>query len=93
MARFSIIRQGDKTTHGGMVIGGSAGPGACFGQGGRAIARVGDKVTCPKHGAGTIVQGTNQARCQGRPIAYSGALTSCGARLIPNATEKANSSI
>ncbi|EEB9696278.1 PAAR domain-containing protein [Salmonella enterica subsp. enterica] len=45
-----IVRIGDKTTHGGAVISGSAT--MIFGNIG--VARKGDKVTCPIEGHGPI---------------------------------------
>jgi len=75
-----FILVGDKTDHGGVVVEGS--PNSQVD--GRAIARVGDKVTCPKrgHGPTTIVSGDSTAMIDGRPAARHGDRCACGAVLI-----------
>jgi len=76
-----FILVGDKTDHGGTVIQGSGVTDA----GGRAIARVGDKVTCPHRGhGGTTVIVTGDPTCviDGQPAARDGDKTACGATLI-----------
>jgi uncharacterized Zn-binding protein involved in type VI secretion len=76
---FIVI--GDKTDHGGEVIEGSPVTDAA----GKAIARVGDKVSCPKHGHGsttTIVSGDPTCMIDGQPAARDGDKTACGAILI-----------
>lgn len=76
-----FILLGDKTSHGGVVISASESS-DCDGKG---IARVGDKVTCPKKGHGrvtTIATGDPTAIIDGRPAARHGDLTACGASLI-----------
>lgn len=77
----AFILLGDKTSHGGVVISASE-TSDCNGKG---IARVGDKVTCPKKGHGgvtTIASGDPTAIIDGRPAARHGDLTACGASLI-----------
>lgn len=76
-----FILLGDKTDHGGMVISASE-TSDCNGKG---VARVGDKVTCPKQGHGrvtTIVTGDPSMLIDGRPAARHGDKTACGATLI-----------
>ncbi len=76
-----FILVGDKTDHGGVVIEGSAVSDA----GGRSIARVGDKVSCPKRGhGGTTVIASGDPTCiiDGKPAARQGDKTACGATLI-----------
>ena len=75
-----FILVGDKTDHGGVVVEGS--PYSVVD--GKAIARVGDKVTCPKrgHGPTTIVSGDPTAIIDGRPAARHGDRCACGAVLI-----------
>ena len=76
-----FILLGDKTDHGGVVISASE-TSDCAGKG---VARVGDKVTCPKRGHGnvtTIVTGDATALIDGRPAARHGDKTACGATLI-----------
>lgn len=76
---FIVI--GDKTSHGGTVIEGAP----TTDTGGKRIARVGDKVTCPKRGhGGTTVIATGDPSCviDGQPAARHGDTTACGATLI-----------
>ncbi len=77
----SVIVVGDRTSHGGVVITGSP-----FSDvDGKAIARIGDKVTCPKKGHGsvtTIVTGDVTDIIDGSPVARHGDMTACGAMLI-----------
>lgn len=76
---FIVI--GDKTDHGGVVIQGSPTTNA----GGKMIARVGDKVTCPIQGHGgvtVIVSGDPTCIIDGMPAARMGDKTACGATLI-----------
>ncbi len=80
MGRAFIVL-GDKTDHGGEVIEAS---GATETHGKR-IARVGDKVTCPKRGHGgttVIVSGDPSMIIDGQPAARHGDKTACGALLI-----------
>ena len=76
-----LIVIGDKTSHGGVVIQGSSASDAA----GKAIARVGDKVTCPQrdHGGTTvIVSGDPTCIIDGQAAARHGDKTACGATLI-----------
>lgn len=80
MAR-PIIVVGDRTDHGGVVITGSP----FTDIDGKAVARIGDKVTCPRKGHGnvtTIVTGDQTAIIDGQPVARHGDKTACGAMLI-----------
>ncbi len=80
MSRPFIV-VGDKTDHGGVVIQGASSTDAA----GKPIARVGDKVTCPKKGhGGTTVIATGDPSCliDGRPAARQGDKTACGATLL-----------
>jgi uncharacterized Zn-binding protein involved in type VI secretion len=76
-----FILVGNKTDHGGVVISGSP-----FSDvDGKAIARVGDKVTCPRKDHGhvtTIVTGDPTNIIDGQPLARHGDKTACGATLI-----------
>lgn len=76
MQPFIVI--GDKTSHGGTVVGGA--PTASTLN--KKIARVGDKVTCPKCGQNTIATGDNTMIIMGHPVARQGDKTACGATLI-----------
>jgi uncharacterized Zn-binding protein involved in type VI secretion len=75
-----FIVLGDKTDHGGEVIE-SSGVSDTHGKG---LARVGDKVTCPKKGHGTtvIVSGDPTMVIDGQAAARHGDKTACGATLI-----------
>lgn len=84
---FIVI--GDKTSHGGVVVEGS--PQSVTGD--KAIARVGDKVTCPKKGHGgttVIVSGDPTCMIDGRPAARHGDKTACGAVLIAGQSNTAD---
>lgn len=77
MSRPFIV-VGDRINHGGSVVSGS-------GQtdiGGKAVARVGDRVVCSKHGQTTIVSGDASVIIDGNPVARDGDKTACGATLI-----------
>lgn len=75
-----FIVLGDKTDHGGEVIEASG----VSDTHGKRLARVGDKVTCPKKGHGTtvIVTGDPTMIVDGKPAARHGDKTACGATLI-----------
>lgn len=82
-----VIRLGDPTAHGGVVVS-AAGHFRMFGK---PVARLGDKVACPVpgHGVCTIVEGDPHWSIDGIPVALEGHKTSCGASLIstlPNVT-------
>ncbi len=73
-----FIVMGDKTSHGGTVASGA--PTAT--THGKPIARLGDKVTCPKCGPTTIATGDSSMLVMGKPVARHGDKTACGATLI-----------
>lgn len=76
---FIVI--GDRTDHGGVVIGSSQ----TTDTHGKRIARVGDQVTCPKKGHGgttVIVSGDPTMIIDGMPAARHGDKCACGATLI-----------
>ncbi|MCE8032049.1 hypothetical protein EKK97_10235 [Billgrantia tianxiuensis] len=50
------------------------------------IARLGDKVVCPQHGPGEIVQG-GQSRIDGRPVARLGDPCSCGGTIVQGSSQ------
>ncbi|MDH0092495.1 PAAR domain-containing protein [Achromobacter mucicolens] len=78
MSQRSVIRKGDKTSHGGVVVTGDESV-VIFGQ---PMARVGDRVTCPQCGDNqTIVEGVQNVGSD-RLTALEGMRTSCGATLI-----------
>ncbi|EJN00462.1 PAAR domain-containing protein [Herbaspirillum sp. YR522] len=73
-----VIILGDKTSHGGSVLEGSAQTLV----GGKRVARVGDKVSCPIHGSNSIASGDSTTLVDGAPVARDGDKASCGAVLI-----------
>ncbi len=74
----SIIRLNDPTSHGGSVTSVTA---TYFTVEGIAVARIGDKCTCPVHGDCTIAEGDPHHVIDGLVVAYEGHKTSCGATL------------
>ena len=81
-----IIRLGDTTTHGGVVL-------EAFPQtdlNGKPIAGVGHKVSCPLcKGVFPIVEGSNTYTISDIPVALDGMKTACGAVLIASAPKGA----
>ena len=73
-----LIKLGDKTSHGGVVV--EASPHSD--TGGVGIARMGDKTSCPKHGSSPIISGDSTLIIDGNPAARHGDKTACGATLI-----------
>jgi len=73
-----IILVGDSTSHGGSVISGSS----THTISGKAIARQGDLVSCPKHGDNKIIEGEANYLIDGIPVGLDGHSTECGAVLI-----------
>lgn len=80
MSRPFIVL-GDRTTHGGTVVGASDSTDTH----GKRIARIGDMVSCPRKGCRglfPIAQGDASTLIDGAPAAYQGCKTACGATLI-----------
>lgn len=73
-----IIRAGDRTNSGGEVLSGSS---MRFFMA-RAVARIGDPVSCPKHGKNRIAQATSKAFDDGLEVAQHHDLCECGCYLI-----------
>lgn len=76
----AVIRLGDVTSHGGKVI---AASGSVF-VNGVAVARQGDACSCPIHGHApcVIAEADPEVLDGGKPVAFHGHKTSCGAVLI-----------
>ncbi|MGU7783303.1 PAAR domain-containing protein [Burkholderia sp. PU8-34] len=76
----AFIVEGDTTDHGGRVVGCAS----TTNVDGKAMARVGDMVTCPRCGGiYPIVTSKNPGfNLQGRAAAFDGDKTACGASLI-----------
>lgn len=77
MSRMLIV-VGDALQRGGAVLSGS--PHTDID--GRAVARVGDKVLCTRHGAGAIVTGDPTLLIDGQAVARNGDKASCGCVLL-----------
>ncbi|PMS14907.1 hypothetical protein C0Z18_29585 [Trinickia dabaoshanensis] len=75
-----IIRVGDATSHGGQVITGSGVSNVMD----RPVARQGDQCICPMQGHQNcvIAEGDPTFIVDGKPAAFDGHETSCGATLI-----------
>lgn len=70
-----VVRLGDKTSHGGVVISASS----TFDIMGRSAALLNDTVSCPKHGNNAITECSFDYDENGRGIVYEGCKTACGA--------------
>ncbi len=73
----AIARQGDPTSHGGVITAGSPN----VKSGAAPVARFGDSATCPFHGAATIIAGSGTVFANGKPVARQGDALSCGATI------------
>lgn len=74
-----IIRMGDRTSHGGIVVEGSQSD-ICHGK---PIAYRGHKTFCPQcKGAFPIIEGASSLTFYGMGVALAGMKTACGASLI-----------
>lgn len=85
---LKIITVGDTTDHGGKVISGSP----TDDIGGKAIARLGDQVACPRcypggrpHGVNKIITAHATVTSGGTPVAVQDCKTECGSTLIGSA--------
>jgi len=75
----AVVLDGDCLDHGGMVL---ASETSVF-VNGRAVARIGDRALCQKHGITRLVrQGSSSVRSNSLPVARIGDLTECGARIV-----------
>lgn len=75
-----VIRLNDPTSHGGKVL--SAAPNSAVM--GVAVARKGDKCSCPQRGHDNcvIAEGDPKVLIDSVPVAFDGHKTSCGAVLM-----------
>ncbi|HAP26086.1 MAG TPA: PAAR domain-containing protein [Achromobacter sp.] len=79
----NIIRKGDRTDHGGVVLEGFE----HTNFNGRPLAGVGHKVSCPRcNGVHVIAEGIATYKVGGIPVAVEGMKTTCGASLIASAS-------
>jgi len=74
----SMVRLGDRTDHGGVVIEASDD----LTHMGIAVALNGHKVMCPKCKGSFPINATGARTHKGIPVAYDGDKTACGATLI-----------
>nr|WP_314547713.1 PAAR domain-containing protein [uncultured Massilia sp.] len=82
MASNTIIRVGDRTSHGGTVLEGHPFVLVL----GKPVAGVGHRVSCPRcAGDPVIAQGSMFVTMMGIEVAVEGMKTSCGATLIGSA--------
>ncbi|MDR7194520.1 PAAR domain-containing protein [Luteimonas terrae] len=78
MARTWIV-QGDATSSGGTVVGGSP----FTDIDGFPVARIGDQATCPTHkGAFPIADGDPTTIIDGQPVALHGSTLACGCKVL-----------
>jgi uncharacterized Zn-binding protein involved in type VI secretion len=77
---LAVVRLGDKTSHGGIVVSAST----SHTVRGIGIARVGDMVACPQagHGQNQIIEGSSTFTIGGRKVALHGHHSACGCALI-----------
>ncbi|MHB9131175.1 MAG: PAAR domain-containing protein [Armatimonadota bacterium] len=78
----TLARQGDPTTHGGMVLTAAS---RTLVEG-KPVARMGDLVLCGKHGPQPIVLGLSTVFVEGKPVARVGDIAACGARILAGST-------
>jgi uncharacterized Zn-binding protein involved in type VI secretion len=74
----NVIYVGDATSHGGVVLSGSA----RVTLNGRGAARKTDKVSCPRCGDNEIAEGNDKMLDAHLPLAFHGNRTRCGAILL-----------
>lgn len=74
-----VVRLGDKTSHGGVVISASD----SFTVRGKQVALHGDTTFCPQcKGTFPIQVASSERRHHGKPVAYNNDKTACGATLV-----------
>jgi uncharacterized Zn-binding protein involved in type VI secretion len=82
MAQKTIIRAGDRTSHGGTVLEGHP----LVTSLGKPVAGVGHRVSCPRCGGEPVIaQGAAIVTMFGVHVAVEGMKTSCGALLLGSA--------
>lgn len=78
MAPRKMATVGSPLSHGGQIISGDN----KMKSNGKAIATVGSKAVCSKHGSVTVVSGSNKSKTQGKAISMVGDKCSCGAQIL-----------
>lgn len=76
----NVVRLGDPTSHGGKVITASS----TSLVDGKAIALIGDLVSCPKpgHGVNKIITGSESCFSDGKAIVVEDCICECGCKVI-----------
>lgn len=74
-----MARLGDTSTHGGQIVTSARKVLVA----GKPVARLGDVLSCPRHGLQPIVSGADRASVEGAPIARLGDVAACGAMICP----------
>ncbi|MDC6119677.1 PAAR domain-containing protein [Serratia rubidaea] len=74
---------GDATTHGGKIISASS---TMF-VNGIPVARIGDRISCPEHGANHIIEGDCTTFDNGVSVVVDHCLCACGCRVISSHPE------
>lgn len=72
-----VARVGDRISHGGTILTGSANTLT----NNKKTARVGDRATCSKHGSVVIVTGSSKVMTNNKKTARVGDSLSCGAKI------------
>jgi uncharacterized Zn-binding protein involved in type VI secretion len=76
---------GDRTTHGGFILA----TGKEVFSDGHPVAREGDPVLCPIHGFSKVSRDESSGvYIGGRPVAFAGGKTDCGAKILSGSTLK-----
>ncbi|WP_392561460.1 PAAR domain-containing protein [Orbus sturtevantii] len=80
----NVVRLGDPTTHGGKVISASSSTIVD----GKAVALVGDLVSCPHdgHGVNKIIEGSSTCYSDGKPVVLDYSLCECGCKVMSTIT-------
>jgi len=78
-----FVLLGDSTTHDGKVISASS----TMIVHGKAVALVGDQVSCPTHGTNSIVDGCPDWSEDGRALVVHGCRSECGCQVISSAPD------
>jgi uncharacterized Zn-binding protein involved in type VI secretion len=79
----AVARLGDTSDHGGAIVSSAARTTVE----GALVARVGDILDCPLHGANPIVTGSPRFTCEGELVARTTSVAACGATILGGATK------
>jgi uncharacterized Zn-binding protein involved in type VI secretion len=79
-----VARKGDKLSKGGVIVTASGD----VGSDGIPVARVGDTVSCKKHGIKKIASGASSVSTNSKPTARIGDKTTCGCTIITGSSKR-----